>query len=152
MAISKHSFDDPTIFEDFAVLFSNPDVDQKRIIFEITDTAAASNYQSTNVLINQIRGLGCVLALNDFGVEYPSLHYLKSAPVDYVKIDGSLIRHLDKNNDDRVFVKALIELAQAFGKKTVAEFVESEDILTILRELDIDYAQGCRIGKPQAIE
>ena len=150
--ISKRSFDDPTIFEDFAVLFSNPDVDQKRIIFEITDTAAVSNYQSTNVLINQIRGLGCVLALNDFGVEYPSLHYLKNAPVDYVKIDGSLIRHLDKNNDDRVFVKALIELAQAFGKKTVAEFVESEDILTILRELGIDYAQGYHIGKPKAME
>ncbi|MDA1342446.1 MAG: EAL domain-containing protein [Proteobacteria bacterium] len=96
MALSKRSFDDPTIFEDFAVLFSNPDVDQKRIIFEITDTAAAPNCQSTNVLINQTRGLGCVLALNDFGAKYPSLHYLKSAPVDYVKIDGSLIRHLDK--------------------------------------------------------
>jgi len=150
--ISKRSFDDPTIFDDFAVLFSNPEVDQKQIIFEITDTAAVSNYQSTNVLINQIRALGCVLALNDFGIEYPSLHYLKNAPVDYVKIDGSLIRHLDKNDDDRVFVKALIEMAQAFGKKTVAEFVESEEILIILRELGIDYAQGYHIGKPKAME
>lgn len=150
--ISKRSFDDPTIFDDFARLFSDPDVDQQRIIFEITDSAAVSNYQSTNVLINQIRGLGCVLALNDFGVEYPSLHYLKNAPVDYVKIDGSLIRHLDKNNDDKVFVKALIELAHAFGKKTVAEFVESEDILTILKEFGIDYAQGYYIGKPEAIK
>lgn len=150
--ISKRSFDDPAIFDDFALLFSNPEVDQKRIIFEITDTAAVSNYQSTNILINKIKALGCVLALNDFGVEYPSLHYLKNAPVDYVKIDGSLIRQLDKNDDDRVFVKALIELAQAFGKKTVAEFVESEDILAILKELGIDYAQGYHIGKPKAME
>ena len=150
--ISKRSFDDPVIFEDFAEIFSNPDVDQKQIIFEITDSAAVSNYLSTNVLINQIRGLGCVLALNDFGVEYPSLHYLKNAPVDYVKIDGSLIRHLDKNSDDRVFVKGLIEMAHAFGKKTVAEFVESEEILTILKELGIDYAQGYHIGRPEAME
>jgi EAL domain-containing protein (putative c-di-GMP-specific phosphodiesterase class I) len=150
--VSKRSFEDPSIFEYFAELFSNPLVDQKRIIFEIADNAAVSNYQSTNALISKISGLGCVLALNDFGVEYPSLHYLKNAPVDYVKIDGSLIRQLDKNNDDRVFVKALIELAQAFGKKTVAEFVENEDTLTILKEFGIDYAQGYYIGKPKAME
>jgi diguanylate cyclase (GGDEF)-like protein len=150
--ISKRSFEDPSIFDYFTQLFSNPEVDQKRIIFEITDTTAVSNYQSTNVLINKIRGLGCVLALNDFGVEYPSLHYLKNAPVDYVKIDGSFIRQLDKNDDDRIFVKALIEMAQSVGKKTVAEFVESEDILTILREFGIDYAQGYYIGKPKALE
>lgn len=127
-------------------------MDQKRIIFEITDTASISNYQSTNVLISKIRELGCVLALNDFGVEYPSLHYLKNAPVDYVKIDGSLIRQLDKNNDDQVFVKALIEVAQTFGKKTVAEFVENEDILTLLKGFGIDYVQGYHIGKPKAME
>jgi diguanylate cyclase (GGDEF)-like protein/PAS domain S-box-containing protein len=150
--ISKRTFEDPAIFEDIANLFDDPDVDQKRIIFEITDTAAISNYQTTNTLINKIKDLGCVLALNDFGIEYPSLHYLKNAPVDYVKIDGSLIRRLDKNSDDKVFVKALIELAQAFGKKTVAEFVENEEILTILREFGIDYAQGYHIGKPKALE
>jgi diguanylate cyclase (GGDEF)-like protein/PAS domain S-box-containing protein len=150
--ISKRTFDDPAIFEDIAVLFSNPEVDQKRIIFEITDTAAVSNYQSTNALINRIKALGCILALNDFGVEYPSLHYLKNAPVDYVKIDGSLIRQLDKNGDDKIFVKALVELAHAFDKKIVAEFVESEAILIILREFGIDYAQGYHIGKPEAME
>jgi EAL domain-containing protein (putative c-di-GMP-specific phosphodiesterase class I) len=150
--ISRRSFEDPTIFEDFTELFSNPEVDQKRIIFEITDSAAVSKYHSTNELINKIKDLGCILALNDFGIEYPSLHYLKNAPVDYVKIDGSLIRQIDKNNDDKIFVKALTEVAQAFGKKTVAEYVESEAILTILREFGIDYAQGYHIGKPEAME
>lgn len=150
--ISKRSFEDPLIFEDFAQLFSNPEVDQKRIIFEITDTAAVSNFQSTNELLNNINALGCLLALNDFGVEYPSLHYLKNAPVDYVKIGGSLIRHLDKNNEDKIVVKSLIELAHTFGKKAVAEFVESEDILAILRDFGIDYAQGYHIGKPKAME
>lgn len=150
--ISKRSFEDTAIFDDFAQLFDNPEVDQKQIIFEITDTAAVSNYQATNVLISRIKALGCVLALNDFGVEYPSLHYLENAPVDYVKIDGSLIRQLDKNIDNKAFVKALIEMAHSYGKKTVAEYVESEDILVILREFGIDYAQGYHIGKPKALE
>jgi len=150
--VSKRSFDDPEIFAYFAELFTNPEVDQQRIIFEITDTASISNYHSTHVLIDKIRALGCVLALNDFGVEYPSLYYLKNAPIDYVKIDGSLVRQIDKNQDDKIFVKALIELAQAFGKKTVAEYVENEDVLTILKEFGIDYAQGYHIGKPKAME
>lgn len=149
--ISKNTFEDPTIFEDFAEIFSNPEIDKKRIIFEITDSTAAANHQSTSNLINKIKDLGCILALNDFGIEYPSLSYLKNAPVDYVKIDGSLIRHLDKNEDDKVFVKALIELAQAYGIKTVAEYVESEAILEILKEYGIDYAQGYHIGKPGAL-
>lgn len=150
--VSKRSFDDPAIFEYFKELFSDPEVEQERIIFEITDTASISNYQSTNFLIDKIRALGCVLALNDFGVEYPSLHYLKNAPVDYVKIDGSLIRQIDKNKDDKKFVKTLIELAQAFGKKTVAEYVENEDILTILKEYGVDFAQGYFIGKPKPLK
>lgn len=149
--ISKRSFDDPSIFEYFTELFKNPEVDQKRIIFEFTDTASITNYQSTNMLVDKVKALGCVLALNDFGVEYPSLHYLKNAPVDYVKIDGSLIRQIDKNNDDKVFVKTLIELAQAYGKKTVAEYVENEAVLTILKEFGIDYAQGYHIGKPKSL-
>jgi EAL domain-containing protein (putative c-di-GMP-specific phosphodiesterase class I) len=91
-----------------------------------------------------------MLALNDFGVEYPSLHYLKNAPVDYVKIDGSLIKQIFKSPDDKIFVKALTEIAQAFGKKTVAEYVENEEILEILKEFGIDYAQGFFIGKPQS--
>lgn len=150
--ISKRSFDDPAFFEFCAEVFKQPGVDAERIIFEITDTASISNYQSTHELISRIKSLGCVLALNDFGVEYPSLNYLKSAPVDYVKIDGSLIRQIDKNQEDRQFVKSLIELAQGFGKKTVAEFVESEEVLAILRDLGIDFAQGFHIGKPKELD
>jgi diguanylate cyclase (GGDEF)-like protein/PAS domain S-box-containing protein len=150
--ISRRSLEDSYIFGDIAKIFSDKEVDQKMIIFEITDNAAISNYHSTNALINRIKDLGCMLALNDFGVEYPSLQYLKSAPVDYVKIDGSLIKHIDKNADDKIFVRTLAEIAQAFGKKTVAEFVESEDILHILKEFGIDYAQGYHIGRPGALD
>ena len=150
--VSKRTFDEPAFFDFLEELFNDKEVDQERIIFEITDTTSIANYQSTNQLIDKIKSVGCVLALNDFGVEYPSLHYLKNAPVDYVKIDGSLIRQIDKNNDDKIFVKALIELAQAFGKKTVAEYVENEEILDILKKFGIDYAQGYHIGRPKTLE
>lgn len=148
--ISRRSFEDPGIFEDFAKILASSGIDPAMIVFEITDTAAVANYQSTNQLINKLKKLGCMLALNDFGVEYPSLHYLKNAPVDYVKIDGSLVKQISKSPDDKIFVKALTEIAQAFGKKTVAEYVENEDILDILKEFGIDYAQGFYIGKPQS--
>jgi diguanylate cyclase (GGDEF)-like protein/PAS domain S-box-containing protein len=150
--ISRRSFEDPGIFDDFAKLLATSGIDPEMIVFEITDTVAVANYKSTNQLINQLKNLGCMLALNDFGVEYPSLHYLKNAPVDYVKIDGSLVKQISKSPDDKIFVKALTEIAQAFGKKTVAEFVENEDILEILKEFGIDYAQGYYIGKPQTFE
>ncbi len=150
--ISKRSFDDPSLFDDLRALLNNPEVDPSQIVFEITDTSAVSNFQSSSVLVSRIKELGCVLALNDFGIEYPTLNYLKNAQVDYVKIDGSLVRQIDKNADDRIFVKALIELAQAYGIKAVAEFVESEAVLDILKEFGIDYAQGYHIGKPGAID
>jgi diguanylate cyclase (GGDEF)-like protein/PAS domain S-box-containing protein len=150
--ISKRTIEDAAVYTQITELFNNPDVNPARIIFEITDTTAVSSFQSSSVLMSRIKELGCIMALNDFGLEYPSFANLRNAKVDYVKIDGSLIRHIEKNKDDRIFVKALIELAQAYGIKAVAEFVESESILDLLKEFGIDYAQGYYIGKPEAIE
>jgi len=146
--LSGCSFNDTTIFADISRLINVPEVTPGNIIFEITETAAVSNFGAAEILIAQIKELGCLLALDDFGVGFSSFHYLKHFPVDYVKIDGSFIRYIHKSDDDKIFVKALAEVAQAFGKKTVAEFVENEDILNILKEFKIDYAQGYHIGKP----
>ncbi len=147
--LSGRSFDDNSIFDDISVLLSLPDVEPENIIFEITETAAVSNFSSAQELIQKIKGLGCELALDDFGVGFSSFYYLKNLPVEYVKIDGSFIRHLDKNFEDKVFVKALTDVSKALGKKTVAEFVENENILELLKEFGIDYAQGYYIGKPE---
>ena len=146
--LSGRSFNDNTIFEDLKVLLNSPEVDTKQLIFEITETSAVSNFASAQALIRKIKGLGCTLALDDFGVGFSSFFYLKHLPVDYVKIDGSFIRNLDKNFEDKVFVKALTEVSQSLGKKTIAEFVENEAILEVLKEFGIDYAQGYHIGKP----
>jgi len=148
---SGRSFSDNTIFEDVEALLDQPGVDPTKIIFEITETAAVSNFSAAKSLIERMKGLGCSLALDDFGVGFSSFHYLKHLPVDYVKIDGSFIKNIDSNYEDKVFVKALIEVSQALGKKTVAEFVENEAVLQVLKEFGVDYAQGYYIGKPTDI-
>lgn len=150
--LSGHSFNDTTIFEDISRLLSSPDIEPSKIIFEITETAAVSNFAAAEILIAQIKALGCSLALDDFGVGFSSFYYLKQFPVDYVKIDGSFIRQLEKSDDDRVFVKSLSSVAQAFGKRTVAEFVENAAVLEILKEFGVDYAQGYFIGKPVSLD
>ncbi len=95
-----------------------------------------------------IKELGCQFALDDFGVGFSSFHHLQQLPVDIVKIDGSFIRSLPERKNDRVLVKAINQIAQGFGKKTVAEFVEDADTLRCLEELQVDFAQGYYIGHP----
>lgn len=123
-------------------------VDPDSIIFEITETAAVADIDSACQMVEAIRAQGYLFALDDFGVGFSSLHYLKRLPVDYVKIDGSFIRNLDQSEDDRVLVKALVEISRAFGQQTVAEFVDSQAVLDVLQELGVDYAQGYFIAKP----
>jgi EAL domain-containing protein (putative c-di-GMP-specific phosphodiesterase class I) len=98
--------------------------------------------------MKSLRALGCRFALDDFGSGFASYAYLKQLPVDDVKIDGSFIRNLDHNAEDRIFVTAAAEMAHAMGKKVIAEFVESEAILDVLIELGIDFGQGYFIGRP----
>ncbi len=150
--LSGWSMNDETIFEDIAQQLALHQVNPKQIIFEITETSAVSNFLAAQNLIKNIKNLGCAIALDDFGVGFSSFYYLKHLPVDYVKIDGSFIRHVVKNSDDKIFVKALTEVSQALGKQVVAEFVENEAILLILKEFGIEYAQGYYIGKPSYLD
>ncbi|HEY9036236.1 MAG TPA: EAL domain-containing protein [Pseudomonadales bacterium] len=122
------------------------------IIFEITETAAVADINVACNMVESIRALGFRFALDDFGVGFSSLHYLKRLPVDYVKIDGSFIRNLHQEEDDRVLVKALVEISKVFGQATVAEFVDSQAVLDVLAELGVDYAQGYFIAKPRSFD
>ncbi|MFK5949983.1 MAG: EAL domain-containing protein [Methylococcales bacterium] len=124
-------------------------VNAKRITFEITETAAVENFEQTRDMILQIRALGCKFALDDFGAGFCSFNYLKSFPVDYVKIDGQFIRNLINDETDQVLVRSMAEIAKKLGKKTIAEFVESAEIIVILKEMGIDFGQGYVFGKPE---
>ncbi|MGR9088660.1 MAG: putative bifunctional diguanylate cyclase/phosphodiesterase, partial [Gammaproteobacteria bacterium] len=147
--LSGRSIHDMDIFEDISRSLRASEIDAENIIFEITETAAVSNFAAAEILIMQMKALGCKLALDDFGVGFSSFFYLKKLPIDYVKIDGAFIRKIYKSDEDKVFVKALADVAQAFGIQTVAGYVENQQILDMLKEFGIDFAQGFHIGKPQ---
>jgi EAL domain-containing protein (putative c-di-GMP-specific phosphodiesterase class I) len=124
-------------------------VDAGRLTFEITETAAVDNFDHTSEMIHKIRELGCKFALDDFGAGFCSFNYLKTFPVDYVKIDGQFIRHLDSNETDRILVKSMVEIAGKLGKKTIAEFVETPSIALKLHEIGVNLGQGYAFGKPE---
>ncbi|WP_245652136.1 putative bifunctional diguanylate cyclase/phosphodiesterase [Methylophaga muralis] len=124
-------------------------VDPNGIIFEITETVAVSNLQQAKAMMQAIKALGCRFSLDDFGVGFSSFNYMRELPVDIIKIDGIFIKNLDKNADDQLFVKALVDVAKGLNRKTTAEFVENADILALLRGYGVDFGQGYYIGRPQ---
>jgi diguanylate cyclase (GGDEF)-like protein/PAS domain S-box-containing protein len=124
-------------------------VEPARITFEITETAACEQLDSAIQFIQKIRQLGCNVSLDDFGVGFSSFSYLKHLRADILKIDGSFIREIHNNNADQLFVKALVDVARGMGMRTIAEFVENEQVYERVRSLGVDYVQGFYLGKPQ---
>lgn len=135
----------PTIKEKLELTW----VDAKRIAFEITETAAVGNFEKTRDMITKIRALGCKFSLDDFGAGFCSFNYLKTFPVDYVKIDAQFIRDLINNPTDQILVKSMTELVANLGKKTIAEYVDTPEAIEKLREIGVNLGQGYIFGKPE---
>lgn len=147
--LSARSLDNEHLVEVIRNALQTHRVAPQRLVFEVTETAALADISRAQTLLQHIRDLGAGLALDDFGVGFSTFQYLRHLPVDYVKIDGSFIRNLDENQDDRVFVRAVVEAVHGYGKKVVAEYVENARILQWVRELGLDYAQGYHLGRPR---
>jgi len=130
---------------------SQTGINPARIVFEITETSAISNFEQTKEMVVQLRSLGCSFALDDFGAGFNSYSYLKHFPVDILKIDGAFITDLDNDAVDQLLVKSMIDIAHGLGKKTVAEFVERQSTMDLLKEYGVDYIQGYLVGKPQSL-
>ncbi|GAA5785857.1 hypothetical protein GCM10007860_14680 [Chitiniphilus shinanonensis] len=126
-------------------------VTPSQLCFEITETSAIANIQESTQFIEALRQRGCRFALDDFGSGFSSFTYLKTLPVDYLKIDGSLIRDVVHDDVSRQMVIAVNRIAHAMGRQTIAEYVESEDIARALREIGVDFLQGYHIGMPEPV-
>lgn len=124
-------------------------VDPTLLCFEITETAAISNMRCALAFISKMKALGIRFALDDFGSGASSFGYLKSLPVDYLKIDGSLVKNMLTEPVDRAIVESIHDIAQMLGMKTIAEFVENDEIKQALADIGVDYVQGYGIGKPE---
>jgi len=127
-------------------------VEPGQLTFEITETTAITDAERSKIFAIALKQIGCRLALDDFGVGSNSMNQLKHLPVDYIKIDGSFIRDLPSSKVDQHLVRAMVEVARALKKRTVAEFVSSAEILKVVRDSGVDFAQGFFIGKPDAVE
>lgn len=149
--LSANAMDDPLLLPDVEQLLKRFGVQPVRLTFEITETAAINSILRATRLMRGIQRLGCRFALDDFGSGYASYAYLRQLPVDDVKVDGAFIRNLSRSREDRIFVKAITDIAHGMGKRVIAEFVEDGDTLDVLLELGVDFAQGYHFGRPMSL-
>lgn len=121
----------------------------KRAVFEIVESEGIVNYEEVIEFIRHVKQFGCKIAIDDFGTGYSNFSYLSKLDVDYIKIDGSLIKNINRDEDHLFTVESILFFARKKGIETIAEFVEDESIFTKVLELGIDYSQGYLFSTPQ---
>jgi diguanylate cyclase (GGDEF)-like protein len=149
--LSGSSLNDDKLLHFIESLFEDYAVPPERIRFEITETAAVANLTKTADLVRYLQRLGCTFAIDDFGTGFSSYEYLKRLPVDFVKIDGSFVKEIERSPSDLAMVKSINEIAHLLGRKTIAEYVETVGIRKSLAELGVDYVQGYGVEYPRPL-
>ncbi|QKQ25572.1 EAL domain-containing protein [Candidatus Reidiella endopervernicosa] len=149
--LSGNSIGDPSLLGYIHQKLRDHNIPPQNISFEITETAAIANLANATHFIKEMRAIGCHFALDDFGSGLSSFAYLKNLPVDYLKIDGSFVKDIVTDPVDHAMVDAINKIGQVMGIRTIAEYVENEDIFYTLRDIGVDFAQGFGIGKPEPI-
>jgi diguanylate cyclase (GGDEF)-like protein len=127
-------------------------VGTSKLCFEITETGAISNLVKAADFVRAFKNIGCKFSIDDFGTGLASHNYLRELPVDYVKIDGTFIKEIDKNRTDYAMTRSINDLAHFLGQKTIAESVENTQIIEKLTEIGVDYLQGWGVGKPKLLQ
>ncbi len=133
-------------------LISRFDINPASICFEITETMAMSDFAGARSMIDALGQLGVRFAIDDFGSGQASFEYLKKLDVHYLKIDGAFVRHMEKDQIDCEIVKSMNQIGQVMGKKTIAEFVENDNIRRMLQQLGVNYVQGYGIAEPRPLD
>ena len=148
--LSGTSLNDERFLEYLIAQLSTYDLAPGALCFEITETAAIANLGNVVYFMRELKTRGCQFALDDFGSGLSSFMYLKTLPVDFLKIDGQFIENVTRDPVDRSMVKAIGQVGQAMGIYTVAERVESAEVLAELGRLGIGFAQGFHIAVPRS--
>jgi EAL domain-containing protein (putative c-di-GMP-specific phosphodiesterase class I) len=146
--LSGQSFTDTRFLEYVVDLFDETGIPCESISFEVTETAAVANLSRATRFISVLRGMGCSFALDDFGAGLSSFGYLKTLPVDYLKIDGAFVRDMVRDRVDRAMVESINEIGHIMGLKTIGEYAEDEQVLQALESAGVDFAQGHCIAPP----
>ena len=147
--LSGASLGDPGLLDYIKQKFSDHGIPTRIICFEITETAAISNLVHAVMFINELKSLGCRFSLDDFGSGLSSFTYLKNMRVDYLKIDGSFVKDMLTDSINHAMVESINQIGHVMGIKTIAEFVETQQLADRLKILGVDYAQGYGVHKPQ---
>jgi len=150
--LSGKTISDPGHVAEIERLVLDSGAPPENIVFEITETAVVGDLASARHFAQRLRELGCLFALDDFGVGYGTFTYLKRLPVDFLKIDIEFVHDLVRDESDRQVVHAIVGVARDFGMKTIAEGVEDQATAELLGVLGVDYAQGYWYGHPEPID
>jgi len=150
--LSGTSLNDDHFLEFLISELQTHDLSPGAVCFEITETAAISNLANVVHFMREFRARGCQFSLDDFGSGLSSFMYLKNLPVDFLKIDGQFIQNMTTDHVDRSMVEAITQIGHAMGIKTIAERVESAEVLACLADIGVEYAQGIYIAAPQSVE
>jgi len=150
--LSSDSINDGTLLDYILQKKAKHNISLTNVCFEVTETVAISNLSKATVFINELKNYGCQFALDDFGSGLSSFSYLKNLPVNYLKIDGSFVKDVSRDEIDRAMVESIQQIGKVMKLRTIAKHVEDEQTLKILREIGIDCAQGYYLGRPEAIE
>ena len=146
--LSGHSIDDRGLLAFIVEQFEQSGLPPERICFEITETAAISDIGAASEFVEALKNLGCEFALDDFGSGHSSFLYLRDLPIDYLKIDGELVREIADDPVSLAFVRTIEGVARLMGRRTIAEYVENEAIRDAIAEIGCNYAQGYLVGCP----
>ncbi len=149
--LSGQSLADDNLLYRVKQLLDHHQIPPDRICFEITETSAISNLSQAQLFIDELKQIGCRFALDDFGSGLSSFAYLKSLAVDYLKIDGAFVKDMAVDPIDRAMVESIHNIGSVLRLKTIAEFVEDDEILKALNEVGVDYAQGYGVARPKAL-
>lgn len=147
--LSGNTLSNPNLEGFISRCFEEYQIDPRKICFEITETHMMMNLETAKGLLSKLRKHGCTISLDDFGAGMSSFGYLRSLPIDKIKIDGGFVKNMHESMVDFTFVESIANVARAMKIKTVAEFVENERIVELLEDMMVDYAQGYHIAKPQ---